>query len=187
VGASATFSIVIEVIPTTPSGATITNTASASTTTLDSNPDNNSAPATTTVVINASADLSATISAPATVDAGGNITYQVSVTNNGPDTAQYVGVGVFIPTNTTFVSERTAGGPNISCPQAPTGGGGGDIFLNCTLRQLNKGATASMSVVVNVNITTPTGTQIVGSVGCSSVMPDPDMSNNEPAVSTYVN
>src|SRR5207248_5190359 len=81
-GASATFQIVVKVNSNAASGSTITNNAVAASTTADPNSANNTGTATTTV--NASADLAVTkTGSPSPVIAGQNITYALTLTNNG--------------------------------------------------------------------------------------------------------
>src|ERR1700737_133782 len=61
------------------------------------------------------ADLSIVMTGPATVLAGANISYPMTVTNNGPDAAQGVSVSDALPLQTTLVSFVQNSGP-------PTGG-----------------------------------------------------------------
>src|SRR5207244_8749379 len=84
-GASATFSIGAHIAPAT-EGA-ITNIAEVRSTPLtqDTNPANNTAMVTTTVL--RLADLAITKTGPATATSGTDITYTVTVTNNGPSTS----------------------------------------------------------------------------------------------------
>src|SRR5205807_2187654 len=100
VGASATITIVGTVNGT--GGASISNTASVSSATTDPNNANDSATATTTV---SSADLSITkTDSPDPVNAGENISYTITVTNNSATSpAESVMVSDPLPTNTTLV------------------------------------------------------------------------------------
>src|SRR5262249_58795335 len=91
-GANATATIVV----TAPNnGGTITNNATVAGQQTDPNTANNTASATTTV--NGSTDLSITKTAPATVAAGQQFTYTLSVQNGGPSDATGVSVTDTLP------------------------------------------------------------------------------------------
>ena len=109
-GTSATFSVVVLVSPSTPSGTTISNTANVTAATSDPDVANNSATATN--LTTSQADLSATtIASAGVVFAGNTIAYTITLANAGPSDAQNVGATNFPPTNTTFVSEAQTSGP----------------------------------------------------------------------------
>src|SRR5262249_50588048 len=101
-GANATATIVV----TAPhNAATLTHPARVAGTPPDPNTANNPATATTTVT--ASADLSITKSAPASVTTGQQFTYTLSVHNGGPSDATGVSVTDTLPTAVTFGSAST--------------------------------------------------------------------------------
>src|SRR5207247_1239345 len=101
-GDSATFTIVVHVNANTADGATITNSATAATATTDPNPENDTGVAATTV--NTRADLAVTkTDSPDPVTAGTDLTYTVTLVNNGPSDAQAVSLTDTVPANTTFV------------------------------------------------------------------------------------
>ena len=96
-GASATFTLVVKV--NAAATGTISNTASVTSTTVDLNAVNDTATATTTV--NTAADLVVTKSdSPDPVNAGSNITYALTLTNNGPSDAQTVSLADAVPAGT---------------------------------------------------------------------------------------
>src|SRR4029079_8412368 len=98
-GEAATFTIVVKVASGTPSGATITNSATAASVTTDPTPANNTGTATTTV--QTSADIAVTkTDSPDPVFAGNNLTYTINFVNNGPSDAQTVTVTDVVPANT---------------------------------------------------------------------------------------
>src|SRR5207245_2475102 len=70
---------------TAPASGTLTNTATVSSPTADPVPANNTSTLITTVT--PQADLQIVKTAPASVNAGGSLTYTLTVTNNGPSTA----------------------------------------------------------------------------------------------------
>src|SRR5436853_6679150 len=93
-GGSAT----IEVKVTTTSSGTITNDASVSTTTTDTNAANDSSSEDTTVAALPSADLSITKSDSADpVNPGDSYSYDLAVSNDGPDSATNVSVSDSVP------------------------------------------------------------------------------------------
>ena len=82
----------ITVSYTQPPAGTSTVTATDSSSTLDSNPANNSA--TATISGSAQADLASAVSFPASVNAGQAVSGSVTYTNNGPSTASGVSFGL---------------------------------------------------------------------------------------------
>ena len=109
-GASASFTVVVLVSPSTPAGTTITNTADVTAATSDPNLANNSA--TVTNLTATQADLSVTKTAAAgPVLAGNTIAYTITLANAGPSDAQNVAATDLVPANTTFVSEAQTSGP----------------------------------------------------------------------------
>ena len=119
------------------------------------------------------ADLAIGMSAvPSPVVASNNMTYSISVTNNGPSSTRNVSVSQVLPGSVTFVSATSSQG---SCSQA-----GG--VVSCKLGGLDLRATATISVVVQPR--TP-GT-IVSTATVSSEQPDPVPANNSAVVITQV-
>jgi uncharacterized repeat protein (TIGR01451 family) len=110
--ASATFDFTYAV-PLGASGS-VTNTATVASTTADPVPGNNTATAITPIVP-ASADLAVTKTGPATIAGGTNVTFTVTLTNNGPSTASNVSVTDDAPAGTAFVSVIQTGGPVFNC------------------------------------------------------------------------
>ncbi|HET7869231.1 MAG TPA: hypothetical protein VFM85_02800 [Actinomycetota bacterium] len=176
---TSTIILVLNVSAATPNGTIITNTASAA------SPDdaftaNNSASATTTV--SAGANLLVLKSdSPDPVAAGGNITYTLTVRNDGPQTATSVTLSDVIPANTTFVSVTPAAG--WSCPPLAVGGTG---TQTCTIATLAPLSSAAFTLVVKVNSVTPSGTVIRNSATVSSSTTDPNSANNTATTTTVV-
>jgi uncharacterized repeat protein (TIGR01451 family) len=136
-GASASFTIVLHVTPTTT--GTISNTANATTTTPDPTPANGTSnssalvsPATTDVSITKTANTGRF--AP-----GSNATYTIVATNNGPAVATNVVVTDVLPAGTTLVSATPTQG---SCS--------GTTTVTCTLGVLLPSSSASIALVVTL-------------------------------------
>ena len=121
-----------------------------------------------------------------TVSPGGNITYTIVVTNNGPNTAAVPKWVQATPTNTTFVSVTAATG--WTCTNPVVGGTGN---VTCTDGvNLTTGAGAALrtfTLVVKVNAGTAGTTVISGSVTVSSTTTDPTPGNNTGTSSVTVN
>ncbi len=179
-GASTTFTVVVTVGAATPSGTIITDTATVSAATTDPNPSNNVATATTVVATAGQADLALTkTGTPNPVLAGNNLTYTITVTNNGPATAANVTMQDTLPSNTSFVSITTP--PGWTCP-APSGG-----FQNCTNPSVVSGATATFTMVLKVTAGTAPGTAITNSATVSSSSTtDPTNANNSASTTSNV-
>ena len=102
-GGSVTYTVSATISASATGTLSNTATVTAPVGVTDPNPGNNSA--TDTDTLTASADLSVTKDDAADpVFAGGNITYTIIVTNNGPSDAQTVSFSDAVPANTTFVS-----------------------------------------------------------------------------------
>ncbi len=176
---TSTITLVLSVAAATPNGTIITNTASVA------SPDdavtaNNSASATTTV--SAGANLLVLKSdSPDPVAVGGNITYSLTVRNDGPQTATSVILSDVIPANTTFVSVTPAAG--WSCSPLAVGGTG---TQTCTIATLASLSSASFTLVVKVNSGTPSGTVIGNTATVSSATTDPNSANNTATTTTVV-
>lgn len=176
-GASATFTLTGHIPSNTPSGTTFDNTATVSSD-ADPNSENNASTVTTTV---SSTDVAVTKSGPASVTAGTNLSYTITVTNNGPDTAQSVDVFDNYPPQTTFVSFVQNTGPAASCAPA------GLTSASCSfVSPLANGATATFTLTVNVPVTVPNGTVLVNNVDVSTGSFDNNSANNTSQVSTTV-
>jgi uncharacterized repeat protein (TIGR01451 family) len=153
--------LVLNVAAATPNGSVITNTASV-TSPDDAVTANNPAGATTTVSGGANL-LVLKSDSPDPVAVGGNITYTLTVRNDGPHAATSVTLNDVIPVNTTFVSVTPAAG--WSCPSLPVGGTG---TQTCTIATLAPLSSASFTLVVKVNPGTPSGTVITNIATVSS-------------------
>ena len=150
-------------------GQMVTNTADASSATSDPNTANNTSSEMT--AIGAQADLALTKSGPATAIAGNPITYDLTVTNNGPSDATAVSIADTLPAGVTFVS--TAG-----CAEDPNG------VPTCTVGTVP--ASGNAMVTVTVDIDSDTAGAIVNSATVSSATTDPVAGNETDSATTNV-
>ncbi len=128
------------------------------------------------------ADLAVTdAAAPNPVAAGNNITYTQIITNNGPSAADNATLVAPVPANTTLVLFTPPSG--WSC-LTPGGGGTGNVV--CTDVNLAALASATFTMVVQVNAGTANGTVITDTVSVSSSVSDPNPANNTASVNTVV-
>jgi uncharacterized repeat protein (TIGR01451 family) len=157
--ASATTNLTL--IVTAPASGTITNVATAASTTADPVLGNNtSSPVGTTVT--PLADVAVTESGPANVFAGTNFSYTVTVTNSGPSTASNVVVSDSLPTGIVFVSATGGGISNSGAVTWPT------------ITTLTNGGTFTF----NVTVTAPAGGTLTNIVSGISPTSDPIPTNN---------
>lgn len=120
------------------------------------------------------ADLTITKTAsPNPVPAGSNITYKITVKNNGPDTATNVSLTDPVIANATFQSNPALGG--WSCMNPAVGGVG---IITCTKASMAAAETATFTVMVKVNQNTQDGTVISNTAAVSSPTFDPNTANN---------
>src|SRR6266540_3622997 len=176
---TSTITLVLNVAAATPNGTIITNTASV-TSPDDAITGNNSASATTTVSSGANF-LVLKSDSPDPVAVGGNITYTLTVRNDGPQLATSVTLSDVIPVNTTFVSVTPAAG--WSCPPLAVGGTG---TQTCTIAMLAPLSAASFTLVVKVNSGTASGAVISNTATVSSSTTDPNSANNTATTTTVV-
>ena len=122
------------------------------------------------------ADLSiAKTASPNPVITGDNLTYTLSVNNNGPNAADNVLVSDPLPGGTTFVSCTASQG---SCSLS-----GSSVVANLGTI-LSPGFA---SVTITVNVTAPGNSTITNTAVVSSSTPDTNTANNTASVTTTVN
>ena len=154
----------------TNASGTVTNQVCVSTTTLETNTANNCDTETTTILPPPptptppppSVDITVVkIDQPDPVVAGANLTYFITVTNFGPDTANAVVAVDNMPSEVSLIAATPSQG---TCTQT------------CNLGAIPAGGTATISLIVRVN----PGTEgsITNSVCVSTTTNEPDQSNN---------
>ncbi len=126
------------------------------------------------------ADLNVSIgAAPNPVKPKSNLAYALTVQNAGPSVANGTAVTDTLPPNVQFES-LTA--PSGSICIAPAVGSTGTV--KCTMGAMPAGATAHLTIVALV--VAPKGTTITDTVKVSSSAADPDLTDDQATVSTYV-
>jgi uncharacterized repeat protein (TIGR01451 family) len=148
--------IAVNVASSVAHASVISNTATVAATENDATPGNNSSTETTTVNRRVDLVVTKTESAdPVRAGSGvGNLTYIVTVTNNGPSDASGVTVGedITLPTGVTVVSVTPSVGTFVNTT-APDG--------TWTIATLANGASATLTVVLTAGATATTGTDTI--------------------------
>ncbi|MBI3811886.1 MAG: DUF11 domain-containing protein [Nitrospirae bacterium] len=166
---------IVTLVGTPTIAGTINNTASVTSGVSDPSMANNSATAGTTVSAPPppSADLAMVMTdSPDPVTVGNNLTYSITVTNNGPDTAISTTVTDTLPSGATFVSSTSDQG---SCSGTGT--------VTCNLGNVSSGAGATVTIVI-----TPTAAgSLSNPASVASGVSDPDSSNNSATEGSTVN
>ena len=122
------------------------------------------------------ADLQITkTGSPDPVITGSDLTYTLTVTNNGPDAATSVTVTDTLPAETTFVSCSSTGGGVC---------GGSNNDRTVTFASLASGQSETITLVANVDCSVADGTTISNTATVSSFTPDPDTTNNSATATT---
>ena len=158
-GTSAEFTLVLLVGNT----ISITNIVSGTTASFDTDPTNNTASASTTVIPSADVGIvkSATLDSVTPVK---SVTYTIVVTNHGPAAASNVVMTDVLPANATLTSAMTTQG---SCAGAST--------VICTVGTLSPNGSATITLAVTFPSTTGT---ISNTATVASDTPDPNPGNN---------
>ncbi|MGL5062856.1 MAG: DUF4347 domain-containing protein, partial [Microcoleus sp.] len=150
---------------TAPQGGVITNAASSTSATPDPNPTNNTNSAVSTT-IDPGADVATLKTGPASIVAGGSISYVITSTNNGPRPAANVVITDSLLPNLTGVSVSDGGTYN------PATG----VITFPTIATLNVGITQTR----NISFVAPsTLTSLTNTVRSTSDTPDTNSANND--------
>jgi uncharacterized repeat protein (TIGR01451 family) len=150
--ATTSATVTIQVVPSSTTSGTISNTATVSAN-ENTNTSNNTATVQTQVVPGINLSILPTYSPnPATINS--NVTLQFIVTNSGPATAQTVSFSDQLPSNLTFVSGSTSLGGGVS----QSGG-----LVGAQVGPLATGASGIVSIVV-----TPTTSGLINNTATVS-------------------
>jgi uncharacterized repeat protein (TIGR01451 family) len=140
---------------------------------LHAHTDSQGYPDITVLKLNLSADLSITMTdSPDPVSPGRNITYTMTVTNNGHDTARNVVVTDDLPASVTFVSAYSTQG---NCGE--TGG-----LVTCNFGDMENGAV----VTATITVTATAAITLSNTASVSSDTLDPNAANNTATQQTTV-
>ena len=136
----------------------------------------NNTASTTTTITGAQADISLSLTAPASTAVGNRIVYTAVVSNSGPSTAYGVTFSLPLHSSTTFYKMNKSQG---TC-SAPTVGQTGTV--SCNLRSI--AASSSATVRIWVTTTAPGTVSVTGTV--SELNPDPSPGDHSAMTSTIV-
>ena len=159
------FDVVFDISPSA-GGTSAVNTATVSSSTTDPNAANDTASVTT--AIGAEADMGITKTGPATAIAGTSVTYDITVTNNGPSDAAAVSVADPPPAGYTFASAT-----------APCAAG-----FPCAIGAVGAGASVAFQVTYDIDPAT-TGA-VVNTATVSTSTTDPNGANDSASATTTV-
>jgi len=173
---SGNFVFVVATDPTLANGSTITQPVSTATTSPEANTANNSTSTVTNVVRRV--DIAVTkVASDAGLDnafmQGEQVTYTITVTNNGPSRATNVVMTDALPAGLSFVSV-TPGGP--TCTQASG-------TVTCTYATMNPGATNNISITATITVNT---TQIINTANSTRTETDTNPSNDSASATIAV-
>src|SRR6185436_9143438 len=130
----------------------------------------------TSVAFAQEADLVVVKTGPDTSAADTDVTYNVDVTNIGPDDSAPITLNDPIPAGMTFVS---AAPPGCTTPSVGSGG-----TVTCAIATLTAGSTASFTFVFHIPPATPPGTTFTNIATASSVTDPTDENNSGVAVTS---
>lgn len=167
-GATRTMEVDVHVLPDTL--GTIHNDARVTSETFDDDLVDNLATVATDVT--GEADLSITkTDSPDPVVAGAELTYTITVTNNGPSTAQDVVITDTLPAGTTMVSGVDENGATVCALVQP-----GSVV--CDLGTMSPGTSATVLLTVLVDPSVPDGSVLTNTAQVSSSTLDGNPANN---------
>ena len=120
-----------------------------------------------------SSDLAVTQTAsPVPAITGQNLTYTITVTDNGPDNGVSLALSDAVPAGTTFVSITPSAG-TCNPPPGPTG------TAHCVLPSLNSATGQNTWTITWVlNVTGTSGQVIKNRAAVQAISPDPNAANN---------
>ncbi|MBI3411108.1 MAG: DUF11 domain-containing protein [Planctomycetes bacterium] len=132
--------------------------------------------------VTTSADLAVNMTGPSSVTAGTNATYNITLTNNGPNAAQSVVLTDLLPTGSTFVSMTPGSNPD----SFTFGQSGGSVTESAA--SVGAGNTDTFTLVVFAPSNLSNGANFSNTASVTSTTGDPNSANNSATVSgTIVN
>ncbi|MFN0107215.1 MAG: S8 family serine peptidase [Blastocatellia bacterium] len=125
-----------------------------------------------------SADLRLTkTGSPNPVVAGTNLTYTITLTNNGPDAAANVMISDTLPANTALVSSPTTSALGWTCTPG---------IVKCTKASVANAETATFTFVVSVNAATPNNSTLSNTATVTTSDFDPNATNSSATATNTV-
>ena len=125
-------------------------------------------------------DMAIKMSGPATANAGGNVTYTLTVTNLGPSFAPSVVTSNPIPAGTTFVSATTSLGVCAGPATTATGS------VQCIASGLLPGASITVAVTLNLSATATNSASVQARDSAGNPLLDPNPLNNTAFATTTI-
>jgi uncharacterized repeat protein (TIGR01451 family) len=180
-GGNATFTLVLNIPAGTAPGTVFTNAVTALTDTVDANEGNNEAFVVTSTPPAPQADLGITKTTPDEAAADTNITYTLTATNGGPDSAANATVSDTLPGDLTFVSATAPAGWTCTTPAVGAGG-----TVACANPNFAAGGSAIITITAHISPGTPDGTTYTNTATITSSTADPNSENNAATGSTIV-
>lgn len=177
-GATARITIVARIAASYQNGGSLTNTASVTSATNDPVLSNNTTSVNATVERRTDLRI-AKAASPSPVVAGAEITYTLTVVNDGPSDASGVRVTDNLNASHAFVSCAVLSGPAGTC-----GGTDNDRFVD--FASFPVGATASVRLVARVLSSVPDGSALPNTASVASGTTDPNLGNNSSSTSITV-
>lgn len=123
---------------------------------------------------------------PGPVNAGSTLTYNITISNNGPSAATGITFNDTLPTGTTFALLSTPS-TALVCTTPPVGSPG---TVSCMLNMLAAPGTIlpnSLTFMLSINVGLGAGSSIVNTATVSRLGIDPNPNNNSSTVTTTVN
>jgi len=174
-GESASFTIVVRVDPDVADGATLSNTATVSSTAADPNGANNSATATTSVIRRADLQVVSKVDSPDPVVTNNPLTYTITLRNNGPSVATGVTLSDMLPPGALFNNCSSTGG-------GVCGGAGQNRTV--TFATLTVGAGATVTIETTASCALADGALINNTATITATEVDPNPANNSASSTT---
>jgi uncharacterized repeat protein (TIGR01451 family) len=174
-GESASFSIVVRVDPGVADGATLSNTATVSSTVADPNGANNSATATTSVIRRADLQVVSKVDSPDPVMTNSPLAYTITLRNNGPSVATGVTLSDPLPPGALFNNCSSTGGGVC---------GGAGQSRTATFATLTVGAVATVTFETTASCALADGALINNTAMITATEIDPDPANNSASSTT---
>jgi uncharacterized repeat protein (TIGR01451 family) len=183
---NASYRLTMHVGPHVAAGTSLAATVALTSDTADSFPSNNSHTVNDAgVLVATQADVAISLNATPNDGAlaGGNLTYFITVLNNGPSDALNVAWNALLDSHLTFVSLNQTSGANFQLHLIAVGTTG---TVAATIANLAAGSSATFQLVAFVTPSTPDLSNVTTSIALTSDTTDPGNSNNSDQIAVAV-